>query len=163
MVIGKPPPSRINVAVTPADKLDEKGSYFVTLVSEKECTMKFGGVLFQVGTNKFLDLVPMIEACDYIPANPPSLIELLQATTLLRLHLVLKVNPGVKELQFGFIAPDKLQAAVKKGLEYFSTKTSDFPRMVPDPKRQREFLLRFGNDTNLFRMGTAKKISNRER
>jgi hypothetical protein len=66
--------------------------------------------------------------------------------------MVVKVNVGTNGAQFGFVDYSGLRAACKIAPDYFLKPLDEFPRMIPDTKRQREFLLRFGSDTNIFRM-----------
>ncbi len=137
-----------------------KGAYYVTVASSSDCSMKFGAVLFQIGTNRFLDLVPIIEACDRLAANPPSLIELLQSVVLQPMHMAVKVAVSTNGLKFGFADHPRLAAAAKKFPEYFQPlKPEQCPRLVADTKRQREFLLRFGGETNIFMQVEMKRAA----
>ena len=120
--------------------------------------MRFGAILFQVGTNRFLDMLPLPEACDRIAANPPSAIEILQGITLQPLHLVIRVDATTNGLRYGAIDHPGLQAMARKFPEYFrASKPEQLPRMVADTKRQREFLLRFGGETNIFKPSEVKR------
>src|SRR5258708_39532943 len=52
--------------------------YFISLLSDvRPCVLRSGGILFQVGTNRFLDMLPLPEAGDRLPAAPPSAIDVL--------------------------------------------------------------------------------------
>jgi hypothetical protein len=152
-------------------KADEGKNYDVTVVgvggdTNIICSMKFTGVLFHFGTNMFLDMLPVIEACDHDP-NPhsapnPGLIEMLQAVTIQPLHMVIEVRPGTNEIQFACLDKSGLRAALKKAPEFFQggeTPGIAGPRMIPDTKRQREFLIKFGSNTNIFTFQTMKKRS----
>lgn len=141
--------------------LDHSDRYFVTLVSDmKPCFMRFGAVLFQVGTNRFLDMLPLPEACDRVAGSPPGAIEILQGITLQPLHLVVRVDVATNGLRYGAIDHPGLQAMARKFPEYFrSAKPEQLPRMVGDTTKQREFLLRFGGDTNIFKPVEIKRES----
>lgn len=137
--------------ISPVDTHYLKGHYYVTVASNPGCEMKFHAVLFEVGTNRFLDMMPEIEACDHLAANPPSLIELLKSATLQPLHMAVKVAVGTNGVTLGCASHAALVAAARKFPAYFQPlKPEQFPRMTADTKRQREFLLRFGGDTNIF-------------
>ena len=130
----------------------QHGRYYVTVATERSCEMKFGAVLFQIGTNRFLDMLPQIEACDHVAASPPSLIELLQGATLQPLHMAVKVEASTNGIRLGFATHPALVQTAVKFPEYFRPlKPQQLPRMVADTRKQREFLLRFGSDTNLFK------------
>jgi hypothetical protein len=118
-----------------------------------DCEIKFTAKLFQVGTNRFLDALPLLEACDHIGGNPPSAIEILQSLTLQPMHMVVKINVATNGIQFGIVDQQGLNAALKAAPEYFIRKPERLPRMVSDTKRLHEFLLRFGGDTNIFKLG----------
>jgi hypothetical protein len=139
--------------------LDQSDRYFVTLLSDvRPCTMRFGAILFQVGTNRFLDMLPLPEACDRLAGGPPSAIEILQGITLRPLHLVVRVDATTNGLRYGAIDQKGLQATATKFPEYFQPlKPEQLPRVVADTKRQREFLLRFGGDTNIFKSSEVKR------
>jgi len=136
--------------------LDYKGWYFVNFLSDErqpQCSIRFRGVLFQVGTNRFLDLYPLLKACDYIPANPPSPIELLQGITLQPLHLVVRINPSTNSIQIGVARDEGIRIAMEKSPGLWNTKsTREVARMIPDTSKQREFLARHGGDTNIFKL-----------
>jgi hypothetical protein len=128
-----------------------KGGYYVT-VGNPACSMKFGAVLFQIGTNRFLDMVPIIEACDRVAAAPPSLIELLQSATIQPMHMAVRVDEvSTNGAKLSFVSHPQLVATANKFPDYFQPlKPGQLPRLVADTKRQREFLTRFGSDTKLF-------------
>lgn len=150
--------SPTHLLISKVDDYYHKGQYYVTIASQPGCEMKFGAVLFQIGTNRFLDLLPQIEACDYLAANPPSLIGLLQAATLQPMHMVVKVDTSTNGIRFGFADHPSLLKAARNYPEYFQPlKPEQLPRMVANTKRQREFLLRFGGDTNIFKFGQFTK------
>lgn len=131
---------------------DRNNRYLVTLVSDmKPCFMRFSGALFQAGTNRFLDLLPILEACDHIAGGPPSPIEMLEGVAIRPQHMVVKVEASSNGLTCGVMDERGLLAAAKKFPEYFQARPEQLPRMDPDTKRQREFLLRFGGDTNMFK------------
>jgi len=141
--------------------LDHSDRYFVSLLSDvRPCVMRFGGILFQVGTNRFLDMLPLPEACDRIAGGPPSAIEILQGITLQPLHLVVRIDAPTNGLRYGAIDQKGLQATARKFPEYFQPpKPEQLPRMLPDTKRQREFLLRLGGDTNIFKPTELKRAA----
>jgi hypothetical protein len=141
--------------------IDHQGHYRVAFFSRNEtssCSMKFHGVLFQIGTNRFLDLLPTPEPCDYVPGSTPSLIEILQEITLQPLHLVVKVCPNTNSLQYAMIDEKGRQAALAKSPGIWDLKRSQgFPRLLPDTRKQREFLARFGSDTNIFKPSELRR------
>jgi hypothetical protein len=63
-------------------------------------------------------------------------------------------------LRYGVIDQQGLRAAAKKFPEYFQVQAEQL-RMVADTKRQREFLLRFGGDTNIFKPMEVKREAKR--
>jgi hypothetical protein len=143
-------------------QLGFKGRYIITFAPENQasglpCSMRFNGALFQVGTNRFLDMMPIMDACDYIPANPPSPIEILQKLTLQPLHLVVKVDASTNAVGFSFADQQGLMTAARQAPEFFRSQSGQLPRMVADTKRQREFLLRFGGDTNVFKPSVIRR------
>ena len=93
----------------------------------------------------------MLESCDHIAGSTPGPIEILQGITLQPLHMVVKMEPGTNGLKYGFMDQQSLRAMAKKFPEYFQLMSEQLPRMVSDAKRQREFLLRFGGDANIFK------------
>jgi hypothetical protein len=134
-----------------------KGAYYITVASGSDCSMKFGAILFQIGTNRFLDMVPITTACDHIAANPPSLIELLQTAALQPMHMAVRVDASTNGVKFAFADYLSLLAAAKKFPEYFQPlEPGQLPRMIGDTKRQREFLERFGGGTNVFKAAEVK-------
>lgn len=144
--------------ISPVDTHYLKGHYYVTVASNPNCEMKFHAVLFQVGTNRFLDMMPEIEACDRLAANPPSLNELLKSATLQPLHMAVSVEISTNGVKLGFADHAGLVAAARKFPEYFQQlKPEQFPRMVAGSNRQREFLLRFGGETNIFKPVEIKR------
>jgi hypothetical protein len=142
-----------------AERSEETGKYPVAVfggdVDNARCSYSLVGTLFQIGTNRFLDLVPKLQACDYVPGNPPGLIEILQAVTLQPLHMVVKVHPGTNELKFAVATREGLSYAAERYPELFSG--GELPRMRPNTKNQREFLLKMGGDTNVFPPTMAKR------
>jgi hypothetical protein len=152
------PPTRYSITKDP--DYYHKGSYYITVADKPSCSIKFGAVLFQIGTNRFLDMVPIVEACDRIAANPPALIELLQSVTLQPMHLAVGLEVATNGMKFSFGDEPSLLKAAKKFPEYFQQrKPGQFPRLVGDTAREREYLLRFGNDTNIFRTAEIKRES----
>lgn len=143
--------------------LDHSDRYFITLFGDvsRPCNMRFGATLFLVGTNRFLDMLPLPEACDHIAGSPPSAIEILQSLTLLPLHLVVRVDDVTTNgLRYSVVEERSLQAIAKKNPEYFQSPTSgQLPRMVTNTQKQREFLLRFGGDTNIFQSAELKRAA----
>lgn len=134
--------------------------YLVTLASDvKPCFMRFSGVLFQVGTNRFFDLLPMLDSCDHVAGSTPGPIEIMQGITLQALHLVLRIDATTSGLRYGAIDGRGLRAAAKQFPDYFQAKGEHLPRMLPDVKKQREFLLRFGGDTNMFKLVEMKRLT----
>ncbi|HUD48137.1 MAG TPA: hypothetical protein VMR33_14995 [Candidatus Baltobacteraceae bacterium] len=151
-------------------KADE-GSYDVTVVGvgpNKSCLMEFTGVLFRLGTNQFIDLLPVIKACDHTSegtAPALGLIEMLQAATIQPLHLVVKVHIGINEIGVGGLNDQWLQFAKQDAEEFFLNWRGPIPplprgplRMNPDTQLQRAFLVRFGSDTNKFLFETMKRL-----
>ncbi|MDB6015903.1 MAG: hypothetical protein JWR19_392 [Pedosphaera sp.] len=138
--------------------LDQSNRYIVTLFSDlKPCFMRFSGVLFQVGTNRFFDMLPMLESCDHVAGSTPGPIEIMQGITLQSLHLVVRMDATTNGLRYGVIDQQGLLATAKKFPEYFQARAEQLPRMVPDTKRQRDFLMRFGGDTNIFKPVEIKR------
>jgi hypothetical protein len=137
---------------------DHSNRYLVTLASDvKPCTMRFSGVLFHVGTNLFFDMLPMLESCDHVAGSTPGPIETIQGMMLQPLHLVVKIDLTPNGLRYGVIDQQGLLTMARKFPEYFQARTEQSLRMVPDTKRQREFLLRFGGDTNIFKPAEIKR------
>ena len=137
---------------------DHRGQYYITVASKPGCEMKFGAVLFQISTNRFLDMLPQLEACDDVPASPPSLLGLLKSATLQPLHMAVKVEVSTNGVKLDFATHPALVAAATKFPQYFQPlKPGRFPRMIADAKRQREFLLRFGGETNLFKPSELRR------
>jgi hypothetical protein len=130
--------------------------------------MEFTGVIFRLGTNEFIDLLPVIKARDHTSggtAPAPGLIERLQAVTIQPLHLVVKVNIGINEIGVGGLNDQWLQFATQDGEEFFLNWRGPIPplprgplRMNSDTQLQREFLIRFGSDTNKFLFQTMKRL-----
>jgi hypothetical protein len=141
--------------ISKVNEFDEyKGQYYLTVSESPSCSMKFGAVLFQVGTNRFLDMIPIIEACDHLPGNPPSLIELLQSAMLRPMHMVVKVDINTNGIRFSFADHVALLRTARSHAEFFQPlKPGQLPRMVPNTMRQRDFLQQFGGDTNVFKPG----------
>ncbi len=139
--------------------LDHPDRYLVTLASDmKPCVMRFSGVLFQVGTNRFFDMLPMLESCDHVAGSTPGPIEIMQGITLQPLHLVVRMDATTNGLRYGVVDQQALLATAAKFPEYFRPpKPEQLPRMVADTKKQRELLLRFGGDTNIFKSAEAKR------
>lgn len=139
--------------------LDHTGCYVVTLRSDiKPCTMRFSGVLFQVGTNRFFDMLPILESCDHVAGSTPGPIEIMQGITLQPLHLVMRMDVTTNGLRYGVVDQQTLLATATKFPEYFRPlKDEQLPRMLPDTKKQREFLFSFGGDTNIFKPAELKR------
>ena len=139
--------------------VDHPDRYLATLVSDvKGCQMRFSAVLFQLGTKRFLDLWPILDSCDDIPGTVPGPIQAMQSLTLQPLHLVVTLEAFTNGLRFGRVDQPALVAAAKKHPEFFQARLSEVPRMLPDTAKQREFLLRFGSDTNLFKPADLKRV-----
>jgi hypothetical protein len=139
---------------------EETGRYTVAVFGDNpRCNYGFTGTLFQIGTNRFLDLIPTPEACDHVAASPPGLIEILQAVTLLPLHMAIKVKTTTNTLEFAFASREGLQYAAERYPELFSR--DELPRMRPNTKNQREFLLKMGGDTNVFILSSVKRRNDR--
>ena len=135
---------------------DVAGKYSVALFSDKEgCSFDFSATLFQVGTNRFLDLLPRPQGCDHVAGSGPGLVEILQAVTLQPLHMAVRVQPGTNSLEFAVVTQEGLQHAAERYPELFVQ--SEFPRMKPNTKNQREFLLKAGGDTNIFKVETVTR------
>lgn len=144
--------------VSKVSDLDHQGQYYVTISSRPGCEMKFGAVLFQIGTNRFLDMLPVLEACDHLAASPPSLIELLQSATLQPLHMAVRVDTSTNGVRLAFVDHPRLLEVARKFPQYFQPfKPGELPRVVSDTAREREFLLRFGGDTNIFKSADVKR------
>ena len=139
--------------------LDQGNRYHITLISDaKPCFMRFRVVLFQAGKNRFLDMQPMLDACDHVAGGPPSPLEILQGLTLQPLHMAVKVEISTNGVKFGCANHRDLVATARRFPEYFQPpKPEQSPRMVADTKRQREFLLRFGGDTNIFKPSEIRR------
>lgn len=70
--------------------------------------------------------------------------------------MVVKVERTADGLMLGSPNDIQLRSLAKKFPEYFQpVRPGQITRMVADTKRQREFLVRFGGDTNVF---TPKKL-----
>lgn len=150
--------SSTRFSISKVADFEHRGEYYVTIGDNPACSMKFGAVLFQIATNRFLDMVPIIEACDHIPANPPSLIELLQAATLQPMHMVVRVDFTTNGATFSFADHPRLLKAARDHPTFFQPfKPGQLPRLVNDTARERDFLLRFGGDTNLFKSSDLKR------
>src|SRR5581483_3867938 len=121
------------------------GHYVVTLVSDvRRCSMRFKGVLFQVGTNHFLDMMPVLESCDHVAGGPPGPIEIMQSLTLQQLHLVVRVDFTGTGLRCGVVDRQALLTAADRFPQYFqAAKPGRIARMVSNPKMEQDFLLRF--------------------
>jgi hypothetical protein len=114
-------------------------------------------------------MLPENEACDRVAASPPGIIEILQSLTIQPLHMVIKVEVKTNGLTMAFADYQQLVATAKKFPEYFQPPNpkpvenrrdrEQFPRMKADMKLQREFLMRFGGDTNVFRTANLKKAA----
>ncbi len=154
-----PPETGATFNISKIDDLNEHpGQYYVTVNESDHCSMKFRAVLFQVGTNRFLDLAPVIEACDHVAGGPPSIMEMLQIAALQPMHMVVGVNIATNELKLGVVDYPHLQEMAKNHSEYFKpAKPDQLPRLEGDTKRLQEFLLRFGGDTNVFAPGGIKR------
>jgi len=150
------PPTRFYVSKV--SDFDHQGQYYVRIISRPGCEMKFGAVFFQIGTNRFLDMLPVIEGCDHLAANPPSLIELLQSVTLQPFHVAVKVDATNNGVKLAFVEHPRLAEVAQKFPQYFQPfKPGELPRLVSDTAREREFLLRFGSDTNIFKVAQVKR------
>jgi hypothetical protein len=136
-----------------AKSTEKTNGYVVTLISDvRQCPMRFSGVLFQVGTNRFLDLFPLLDACDHVLGGPPSPIEVLQAIMIQPLHLAIKIDLGTNSLRFAALREERqLELARAKAPGIWNAKGSRLVAgMLPNTKAQRQFLETFGNDTNIF-------------
>jgi len=128
------------------------GHYTVTYVdaSSPRCHMTFDGALFQIGTNRFLDLVPTLEACDHV-GGAASPIEYFQGITLQPLHLLLRISPATNSIQFRIVSEEGRRAALAAAPEMWDTRRPPhLAKMLPNTSKQRQFLARFGSDTNIF-------------
>ena len=133
-----------------------------------KCSMTFSGVVFRLGTNEFIDLLPDVETCSSgtDPAGP-GLVDLLQAATLVPLHLVVELQFGTNEIFAGGLPKDGEIQAWRKAPDFFLQnlpQTGDVSvrvgaRLIPDTKRQRQFLIQFGNDTNVFPVQPLKRVT----
>jgi hypothetical protein len=134
--------------------------------------MKFTGVLFHVGTNRFIDLLPVMEAaCDHSSSGSvpvPGLIEMLRASTIQPMHMVVKVHIGADAIDVGGIEDKYVQFTKEEARAYFmnwSGPVHPSPggafKIYPDTELERQFLLKFGSDTNIFYMQPMKRLASK--
>ncbi len=146
-------------------------TYDVAVVGSASCSMKFTGVLFHVGTNTFIDLLPVLEqTCDHSSAGgTPGLIEILQGATIKTFHMVFKVDIRTNEIAVGGVDNKNLQFTKEEAREYFANCGGpvDHPpgaalRLYPDTKLERQFLLKYGSNTNIFLMQPMKRLASKQ-
>src|SRR5882724_12066916 len=51
------PQSSSQFSITKDEDYYHKGRYYITITSGQDCSMKFAAVSYQIGTNRFLDLL----------------------------------------------------------------------------------------------------------
>lgn len=135
---------------------NQTGIYRITYV-EGGCSMGFAGVLFQVGTNKFLDLIPTLDECDNnMPATGPSGMQILRMATVRGLHLAVPIVAATNGVWIKGIGQGISLAELTAKTQSFWTRSpnSEISLLVPDLKKQQEFLRKFGTDTNIFSAST---------
>jgi hypothetical protein len=115
--------------------------------SENQRTEQYTAVLFQVGTNRFLDLSPLFEESA----------SLLHKITSQPLHLVVKVVVETNLLRVAHVSPKAQTGAgvVARQAPHFldprhSSAEEPMVRLLPDTAKQREFLMKYGGDSNIF-------------
>jgi len=73
--------------------------------------------------------------------------------------MVVKIEVGINEVQVGGYDKKAIIAAMSKAPEFFTSANYQEGRakLIADTKREREFLLRFGGDTNVFLLQPMKR------
>ncbi len=125
------------------------GQYFVSINNGATNEAKLDATLFQIGTNRFLDVVPELESLNQPAANQFPAVGFIQMFMLQPLHLLVKVDFGTNDVRFGVVDMKEIYKLSKKFPEFFQGE-GDSLRVIADTQMQRKFLLRFGSETNLF-------------
>jgi hypothetical protein len=131
----------------------EDPHYRITYVVDDACFMHFVGMLFQAGTNRFVNMTPSLKACDsHHPETGPSIMDHLHSLTLKPLHMVVKVCSTTNGPGFSLMTQESFAEARRQAPDVWAPRlpTVPVPRMISDSARQHEFLVKHGGDTNIF-------------